>query len=124
MPGDSLLYLKSVADTLALQESPAKYFDISRQRPVFAQVSDDVSLWVFAIFLLLFLFRVFFPGLWEQHLRKQRIRKTLLAIDERGEEYNNLLQEYNFFYRNLNVVGKKRFLQRTVEFMRSKRFIY
>ena len=124
MPGDSLLYVISVADTLAFQDSPAKFIDISHQQPVFAQVSDDGSSWVFAIFLLLFLFRVVYPGLREQHLRKQRIRKTLLAIDERGQQYNDWLQEHNFYYRNLNGAGKKRFLQRTVEFMRSKRFIY
>jgi Mlc titration factor MtfA (ptsG expression regulator) len=124
MPGDSLLYLRSGGDTVILTESNAKHIHISHFQPAFAQVPDDGSLWVFAIFLLLFVFRILFPTLRLQYLQKQRIRKTLLAIDERGEQYNAWLQQYNFFYRKLNGEGKKRFLQRTVEFMRSKRFIY
>ena len=77
------------------------------------------------IFLvLIFLMRLTFPYFWNRYKRKQRIKTALLLIDDRGEEFDTWLTRYNRFYRNLNDLCKKRFLQRSVEFMRSKEFIY
>jgi MtfA peptidase len=48
----------------------------------------------------------------------------MLMIHERGEEFDQYLQRHNRFYRQLSTACKKRFMQRTVEFMRSKEFKY
>ena len=45
-------------------------------------------------------------------------------IHSRGEAFDHSLQKHNRFYRHLSTPGKKRFMQRTVEFMRSKEFKY
>lgn len=45
-------------------------------------------------------------------------------IHHRGEEFDAYLQKHNRFYRSLTTSCKKRFMQRTVEFMRSKEFRY
>jgi MtfA peptidase len=68
--------------------------------------------------------RLIFPLIWNRYERKVRIRSTLLLIDKRGEEFDIWLERYNKFYSNLASGCKKRFLQRTVEFMRAKEFIY
>src|SRR5690349_12252162 len=68
--------------------------------------------------------RLIFPILWKRYTRRQRIRATMVMIHARGAEFDNYLQRHNRFYRHLSVDERKRFLQRTVEFMKAKKFIY
>jgi Mlc titration factor MtfA (ptsG expression regulator) len=78
----------------------------------------------FSIFIGALLMRLVFPIFWRKYARKQRIKAALLLIDSRGDEFDMALKRYNRFYRQLSEEGRKRFLHRTVEFMRSKQFIY
>lgn len=68
--------------------------------------------------------RLIFPLLWKKYTRRQRLRAAMLTIHDRGEEFDAYLQKHNRFYRHLSPACKKRFMQRTVEFMSSKDFIY
>jgi hypothetical protein len=62
------------------------------------------------------------PIFWGFIRRKWNIKVAHRVINENWVSYDNLLQKYNPFYRNLNQTNKDRFLKRAVTFMTSKKF--
>jgi Mlc titration factor MtfA (ptsG expression regulator) len=90
-------------------------------------VRNDANFFFLVIlifFIVVMFFRLIFPVLWRRYSRRQRIRATMLMIHSRGDEFDNYLQKHNRFYRHLSAEERKRFLQRTVEFMKAKKFVY
>ena len=75
------------------------------------------------LFAIIFVSVVFTgPLFWNFIRRMWIIRKVKATINLHWTPYDNLLQKYNPFYRNLSQANKARFLKRTATFMASKKF--
>src|SRR5690349_1319080 len=72
--------------------------------------------------ILLVSFAFVGPIFWGFIRRKWNIRLAQRSINLNWVSYDNLLQKYNPYYKNLNQANKDRFLRRTVTFMTSKKF--
>jgi Mlc titration factor MtfA (ptsG expression regulator) len=62
------------------------------------------------------------PIFWGFIRRKWNIRLAQRSMNLNWLSYDNLLQKYNPYYKNLDQATKDRFLKRTVTFMTSKKF--
>ncbi len=122
MPGDSLLkhpLLKNIPirDTLGHRVMAVSTADDER----FGIVSFFV---IFAFISLAILFLIAFNRI-RLHWKKQKaIQLALAELPQLASGYNELLLNYNSYYKSLNPVLRERFLERLVAFMRTKTFDY
>jgi hypothetical protein len=122
MPGDSLLKHP------ILKNFPLR--DSLQHRAIAVSAADDerfgfLSFFVILAFILLaILFLIVFNKIRLHWRRQKAIQLALAELPLVASGYNDLLLNYNSYYKSLNPALRERFLERLVAFMRTKTFDY
>jgi Mlc titration factor MtfA (ptsG expression regulator) len=127
MPGDTLI-ITHTGDTTRL---PGILLH-EQARPVHAlyeggpgELSDNTVFWFGLVAVLLIVAgRFALLRLLKRRQHRKLQEEALAELDSHHVQYNDVLANYNSYYRSLSVPLRNRFMQRVVEFIETKKFEY
>lgn len=130
MPGDSTHYLEKYRHEGLLNRNPngdsiESFVSLQDTENPLVDTADDKS-GLAGTWITLVAFAIIFGGRYLLQLGKQKYRVALAkgAYENNFKWYHQQLLTYNQYYASLPLQHQEKFLQRTVEFMFSKRFHY
>ncbi|TAH04049.1 MAG: hypothetical protein EAZ16_06375 [Sphingobacteriales bacterium] len=129
MPGDSLLIINKNGDSLFISDSSINTLSPEAFRAIVEAhnktASSDSMPDPFLIMMGVFAFILLFGRVIYNWLKKNKqFKKAMAAYETHYDWYDDELNVYNQYYKTLPSSLKSLFLQRTANFMFSKKFVF